>query len=193
MMRNGVAIGVVLAVIVGATLRGAPAAEVAKPSAGRKIDYNQDIRPILSENCFRCHGFDPANRAAELRLDTKEGLFGVRDETYPVVPGKPDDSVLYMRITSDDDDYRMPHKKSNKKLTEKQIATIKQWIEEGADWKPHWAYVPPVRPEVPAPALKDRAWPRNAIDQFTAATMAEHGLAPSPEADRRTLIRRLSL
>src|SRR5438270_875677 len=125
---------------------------VAAPASApaRKVDFNRDIRPILSDNCYACHGPDKNQRKAELRLDTKDGLFGVRDDTYPIVPGKPDDSVLLMRITSDDPDYRMPHKKSNKHLTDQQIATIKRWIEEGAEWKGHWAYIPPQATTLPS-------------------------------------------
>jgi hypothetical protein len=168
----------------------------AKPA--RKIDFNRDIRPILSDNCYYCHGPDKGHRKAELRLDTKEGLFTAKDDAFPVVAGKPDDSVLFMRITSDDLDVKMPHKDSNKRLTPDQIALIKRWIEEGADWKGHWSYVPPERPAVPDasqnPSLSTQhSFLRNPIDNFVAERLTETHLKPSPEADRETLIRRLSL
>src|SRR5438309_7661817 len=132
--------GLVIALL-GAGARDSVRADTAKPQAAaapttkpaRKIDFNRDIRPILSDNCYRCHGPDKGKRKTELRLDTKEGLFSAKDDAFPVVPGKPDDSVLWMRITSDDPDYRMPHKDSNKHLTADQIALFKRWIEEGAE------------------------------------------------------------
>jgi Protein of unknown function (DUF1553)/Protein of unknown function (DUF1549)/Planctomycete cytochrome C len=180
----------------------APAARSA--AALRKIDFNRDIRPIFSDNCYFCHGPDKNRRKADLRLDTKDGLFGMKDDSYPVVPGKPDDSVLYMRITSDDPDTRMPHKDSNKRLTADQIALIKRWIEEGAEWKGHWSYVPPVRPAVPSTtqptvaaalsaAPEKEKFVRNPIDNFIADKLGELGMHPSAEADRHTLLRRLSL
>src|SRR5688572_20681706 len=143
----------------------APPAAPATPIKTSTIDFNRDIRPIISDNCFYCHGPDKGHRKAELRLDIKEGIFGAKDDAYPVVPGKPDDSVLYMRITSDDPDYKMPHKDSNKRLTPAQIATIKQWIEEGAEWKGHWAYIPPTRGEAPTTAAVE-GFNRNPIDNF---------------------------
>src|SRR5437868_1601353 len=131
-----------IGLILSGTLRAA-----SKPA----IDFNRDVRPILSENCFSCHGPDKNKRKADppLRLDTKDGLFGERDGTHPVVAGKLDDSVLWMRVTSDDPEFRMPAKASNKTLSAAQIATLKRWIEEGADWKGHWAYIPPVRATPP--------------------------------------------
>ena len=172
----------------------APATTQAAAAAAKKkkLDFNRDIRPIISDNCYNCHGPDKGHRKADLRLDTKEGLFGVKDETYPIVPGKPDDSVIYMRITSDDADYKMPHKDSNKRLTPAQIATIKQWIEEGAEWKGHWAYIPPTRGEVPVAETLE-GFNKNPIDNFVVEKLGDHDLKPSPDADRRTLIRRLSL
>ncbi|MEO6434309.1 MAG: PSD1 and planctomycete cytochrome C domain-containing protein, partial [Tepidisphaeraceae bacterium] len=176
-----------------ATAEATPVATVgnAKPQAARKIDFNRDIRPILSDNCYACHGPDKGHRKAELRLDIKDGLFGVRDDTFPVVPGKPDDSVLFMRITSDDPDYKMPHHNSNKKLTAAQVGLIKQWIEEGAAWKGHWAYEKPEKTQ--PPAVEAPGFVRNDIDKFVAEKLKELKLSHSPEADRVTLIRRLKL
>jgi hypothetical protein len=170
------------------TTAAKPQAAVGKPL--RKIDFNRDIRPIFSENCYACHGPDKGRRKADLRLDTKDGLFGMKDDSYPVVPGKIDDSVLYLRITSDDPDTMMPEKTSNKHLTPHQKELIKRWIEEGAEWKGHWAYVPPERAKVPNETIP--GFTRNPIDQFIAEKLTENGLKPSAEADRVTLIRRVT-
>ncbi|HYO08260.1 MAG TPA: PSD1 and planctomycete cytochrome C domain-containing protein [Tepidisphaeraceae bacterium] len=174
----------------------APANRPAPAATGgtRKIDYNRDVRAILSDNCFYCHGHDPSHREAKLRLDTKEGLFDARDDTHPVVPGRPDESTLYLRITSDDPDLRMPHHKSNKSLAPAQVETLRQWIEQGAQWKEYWAYTPPQRPAAPTTPRTVESFPtRNDIDKFLLAAMVEQGLEPAPQADRRTLARRLSL
>ena len=176
--------------LVAASSQPAPTAAAA-PIKTRKIDFNRDIRPIFSDNCYFCHGPDKNRRKADLRLDTKEGLFTAKDDAFPVVAGKPDDSVLYMRITSDDADFRMPHKDSNKHLTPEQIALIKQWIEEGAEWKGHWSYIPPAKPTT-MPSETIEGFARNGIDGFVAEKLTAMGLKPSPEADRVTLIRRLS-
>ncbi len=188
MRARGIVVAAVLAFCV-ALLAAAPA-RAASSQPPKKIDFNRDIRPILSDNCYFCHGPDKNRRKADLRLDTKDGLFGEKDDTFPVVPGKPDDSVLFMRITSDDPDYRMPHKDSNKHLTPEQIATIKRWIEEGAQWKGHWSYLPPVK--APLPQVEIDKFTRNDIDRYVGEAYQEHQLSPAPEADRVTLIRRLS-
>src|SRR5688500_4598496 len=169
----------------------AQAADRAAAPAGRNSDFHRDVRPIRSDNCYSCHGHDPGHRKADLRLDTKEGIFAVRD-VAAVMPGKLDDSVMWMRITSDDPEFRMPHHSSNKKLTADQIATIKLWIEQGAEWKGHWSYIPPTRPPTPKADDLPPAFVKNPIDNFIGAKLKELKLAPSPEADRVTLIRRLS-
>lgn len=155
------------------------------------VDFNRDVRPILSETCFQCHGPDAKKRKADLRLDTKDGLFAKKDETAPVVPGKPDESDLFARVVSEDDGERMPPPKSGKTLTKAQVDTLKRWIEQGAEWKGHWAYERPTRP--PVPAVGDSPFVRNDVDRFVLDRLKEHGLTPAPEADRATLIRRLSL
>ena len=113
------------------------------------VDFNRQIRPILSESCYQCHGPDQNKRKADLRLDLREGLFRSADGTTIVVPGKPDESELLERITSDDPELRMPPPKSGARLTAEQIDLIKRWIAEGAEWKGHWAYLPPARPRPP--------------------------------------------
>lgn len=152
------------------------------------VQFNRDIRPILAENCYSCHGLDNNKRKAKLRLDTKEGLFSPAADAYPVVPGKLRLSELYHRITSNDPNEMMPH--GGKRLSSRQIALIKLWIEQGAKWQDHWAFNPLDRP--PVPQIKKTAWIKNPVDNFILARLQKEGLAPSPEADRRTLIRRLS-
>ncbi len=155
------------------------------------LNYNLDIRPILSDNCYACHGPDAKSRQANLRIDTKAGAFS-EPSGYPViVPGKPEESELHIRITSNDDNYRMPPAGFNKTLTPEQIEAITQWIQEGAKWEEHWAFTTPVRPT--PPAVKDGAWVRNPIDAFILSRLEKEGLHPANEADKRTLIRRLSL
>lgn len=154
------------------------------------VQFNRDIRPILSDNCFQCHGPDKDKRKAKLRLDTKEGLFGEIEGRHPIVPGQLDQSEVYRRITTTDPDELMPQPKSGKVLSPQQIALIKRWIEQGAKWEGHWAYIPPTRP--PVPLVRKRSWPQNPIDHFVLARLEAEGLHPSPEADPRTLIRRLS-
>ncbi len=151
------------------------------------VEFNRDIRPILSENCFFCHGPDKKHRDSGLRLD-------IRDEALAkeaIVPGKPEESELVERITSDDEFERMPPKKSTKRLTNAQKELLKRWIAEGAEYQPHWAYVVPERAAVPAVKARERV--RNPIDGFIIKALEAKKLAPSPEADRRTLLRRLSL
>ena len=156
------------------------------------LDFNRDVRPILSESCFACHGPDNAKRKAELRLDKKEGVFAAsKSGAVPVVPGKPEESELVERITTTEPLAQMPPPDSGRSLTKKQVETLARWVKEGADWKGHWSYIKPSRPAVPE--VGSNSVVRNSIDQFVLATLNEKGLKPSPEADRATLIRRLSL
>jgi len=157
------------------------------------LRYSRDVRPILADNCFACHGHDDQKRKAELRLDLREtATRPAKDGAIAIVPGKLDQSELVRRITAAaDDDERMPPPSSNKKLTPVQIETLQQWVAEGAAYEKHWAFVAPVRP--PVPAVKEEKWPRNEIDHFTLARLESKGLGPSPEADKVTLIRRLYL
>ena len=155
------------------------------------VDFQRDVRPILAENCFPCHGPDGAARQAGLRLDLKESALGARPDGTPVVPGKSAESLVYQRISNPDPDSRMPPADSQKQLTPAQIATLKRWIEGGAPWKEHWAFQAPVKP--PLPAVKDAAWVRNPIDRFILAKLEEKGLAPAPVENRRALIRRVAL
>jgi len=156
---------------------------------GRTIDFRRDVRPILSNHCFQCHGPDAANREAGLRLDLRTGVLGEDGQGAIVVPGRPEASELLARITSQDETLRMPPADAGKPLSDQQIETIRRWIQEGAVWQEHWAYSPVVRPAVPA---VDGRGIRNDIDRFVAAKLREQGLQPAAEADRVTLIRRLS-
>ena len=158
--------------------------------AAQTIDFNQDIRPVLSENCFRCHGPDGDQREADLRLDTPQRAFRDLGGHFALVPHKPDESELYLRIIDPDNDIRMPPPDSGKRLTDHQIHLIRQWIEQGARWQKHWAYIEPQKPDVPD--VEHAGFVRNAIDRFVLGGLRKAGLQPSPSADRVTLIRRLS-
>ncbi len=155
------------------------------------VDFQREVRPILSDNCFQCHGPDKDTRMAGLRLDVKEGAFAQRKNGTPVTSGKLEESLVYQRITVADTARRMPPESAHKTLTPKQIEVIAKWIQEGAKWQDHWAFIAPTRAE--PPAVQSREWVRNPIDQFILAKLEAVGLQPAPEADRRTLVRRLSL
>ena len=155
----------------------------------KKLQFDRDIRPILSDKCYACHGPDPAVRKANLRLDIKDGAFS-EPSGYPIiVPGKPEESELVLRITHDDIDRRMPPQTSNRQPTQEQIDTLIQWIAEGAEWEEHWAYIPPKR--IDPPEVKNPDWVINPIDKFILSKLDTEELEPSTEADKRTLIRRL--
>jgi hypothetical protein len=157
----------------------------------RIVEFNRDIRPILSNNCFVCHGPDNNLRKANLRLDREKGVLADRDGVRILVPGKPLESELYRRMTAAEPARRMPPAKSNKHPTPEQIELVRLWIEQGARYQPHWSLLAPRRPHIPA--VMKTAWPPNAIDRFVLSGLEQAGLSPSPEADRHTLIRRLSL
>jgi hypothetical protein len=168
------------------------AAQEKKAPPAKPIDFNRDIRPILSENCFVCHGPDESQRKAKLRLDTRDGaLAKLRGGGHAIVPGKTNESALVQRILAEDASERMPPLKTNKKLTGGQIDSLKRWIEQGAPYSQHWAFIAPKRPGLPT--VKRQGWARNGIDQFILARLEKEGLQPAPEADRPTLIRRLAL
>ena len=155
------------------------------------IDFIRDIRPILSNNCFQCHGPDSSTREADLRLDTREGALGGGDRDALIVPGQPDESELLRRVSSDDPDERMPPADSEYgQLSAEEIDLVRRWIVQGADWEEHWAFITPVRPDLPD--VGDSSWPVNGIDHFTFARMQEHRLEPAREADKETLIRRVT-
>lgn len=149
------------------------------------IDFGSEVRPILADACFACHGPDEESREADLRLDDADAALSVID------PGDATSSELYTRLIESDPDSLMPPPDSGKKLTATQIAVLKRWIEQGAEFETHWAFTSPTRPT--APAMKDVSWGKNPIDAFVAKKLDDEGLAPSSRADHATLIRRLSL
>ena len=190
-----------------AVLLGAIDAAERSPS---RIDFNRDIRPILSDNCFQCHGPDRKNRKAELRLDTEAGMFGDYGGYHLVVPENPTESELLQRITSADEEQRMPPAASGRTLTERQVELVRRWIEQGARWQHHWSLVAPGRPTIPrltssadpvsttsgsgtgGISSQWSVWPLNPIDSLILSRIRQEGLAPSPEALKTTLIRRVT-
>ncbi|HEY3440122.1 MAG TPA: DUF1553 domain-containing protein [Paludibaculum sp.] len=160
-------------------------------AASAKVSFQREIRPILSDSCFLCHGPDKARRMMGLRLDTREGAFSKRGSGAVIVPGKPQASLLYQRVTAAQPEKVMPPVSSHKKLTPEQKDTLKRWIEEGANWEEHWAFQAPARRELPA--VQNGSWVRNPIDRFVLARLEAKGLTPAAEAGKRTLIRRVTL
>jgi hypothetical protein len=158
--------------------------------AESKIDFNRDISPIFSENCYACHGPDEKKRKADLRLDQSDSPFKkLESGKMPIVPGDLAKSELIRRITASDED-QMPPAKFGKQLSKAQIDLLSQWVKQGAKWQGHWAYITPERPAVPK--VKKKSWPRNAIDNFILARLEKEGLKPSREADKTKLIRRVT-
>ena len=164
---------------------------VSPSRADEPVSFDRQIRPILSEACFQCHGPDPAARKAKLRLDTPDGAFADRGGYAAIVPGKPEESELLRRVSSHDPDGMMPPPKAGQALPESDVALIREWIAQGAEWSLHWAFVPPQRHTVPG--VDNPEWSRNPIDGFILKRLEAEGLTPSPQADRVTLLRRLSL
>ncbi|MCW0221068.1 MAG: DUF1549 domain-containing protein, partial [Prosthecobacter sp.] len=158
-------------------------APVAQAAPSGQWRYNRDIRPILSDNCFACHGPDKNHREADLRLDVREAAV----EMKAIIPGKPDASSILERIHSQDEDDVMPPPESKKTLTAEQKKILAEWIQQGAEYEPHWAFTPLLRPELPTTPAD------NPIDRFIQSTLASKSISPSPLADPHTLIRRLSL
>jgi hypothetical protein len=158
--------------------------------AAEKVDFNKDVRPILSHTCFRCHGTDESSRKAKLRLDLREEALRQRKDIIPIVPGKPEKSEVWRRITTQDPNDQMPPPDSRIVLTRQEVETLGNWIRQGAAYSKHWAFELPKLPEVPS--IARGAVAINPIDNFVVARLAEHGLRQNPEADRHTLIRRLS-
>jgi hypothetical protein len=166
---------------------GVSAVACAATPVPEPLEFNRDIRPILAENCFYCHGQDGNKREADLRLDVREAAVSAG----AIVPGEVGASTLLERIHSTDPDVIMPPPESNRRLSDDQRALLDRWVREGAAYEPHWAFVPPMRPT--PPLVQQSAWPRNEIDRFVLEKLEIAGLHPAPEADRPTLIRRLSI
>ena len=174
-----------------ASLAGIVLAGTAMAADSAHVSFNEEVQPILSENCFHCHGRDEGNRKASLRLDDRAAA------THPaesgekaIVPGKPEDSEMIRRLTSKDRDEVMPPPKAHKTVTAAQIEILKRWIAQGAEYTPHWSFVAPQRPALPE--IRRAEWGRNEIDRFVLAGLEKAGLSPSPEADKYALIRRVT-
>jgi hypothetical protein len=171
--------------------KGSVPTKISPDTKNKPVDFDRDIRPILSDTCFLCHGPDEKNRKGGLRLDTKKGAFADISGKKVIVPGHPEESVLYQRISHPDDAKRMPPAKARKQLNSQQVELIRRWIAEGAKWEKHWSFVPPVRPALPK--LNNPAWPQNAIDFFVLEKLEQEGLQPSPDATKEKLLRRVTL
>jgi hypothetical protein len=165
--------------------------ELVAQDTAQPVQFNRDVRPILSDGCFSCHGPNEAARQAALRLDVPEGPLRDRGRYGGpvIVPGNPDESLLFHRVTAEDTRERMPRGRSP--LSEDQVATLRRWIEQGAEYQSHWAFIPPERSALPPVA--DAVWPRNPVDRFVLARLEQEGLTPSEETDRATLLRRATL
>jgi hypothetical protein len=159
--------------------------------SAQPVNFLRDIRPLLSNKCFACHGPDSASRMANVRLDENEHAFSQSANGALITPGDPGASLVYQRISATDAARRMPPAYSGKELTAGQVELIRQWIAAGAPWEESWIFTSPTRP---APQqVSDASWVRNPIDAFVLSALDQAGLKPAPEADRRTLIRRLAL
>ncbi len=156
-----------------------------------EVDFSRDVRPILSQHCFKCHGQDEKTRKARLRLDQVDGLRGEPGSDAVIVPGHPDQSELVRRLFTDDDTELMPPPEAKLELTPGQKEILRQWVQQGGDYEAHWAFEVPHQAELPE--VTQPAWVRNPVDRFVMSAMEEHGLEPMPEADRETLIRRVYL
>jgi hypothetical protein len=160
--------------------------------AADKVDFQREIRPLLADRCFACHGRDADHRQGGLRLDERAAALASGDSgEKAIVPGQPEKSELVRRIFSTDADEQMPPAKSKKNLTAAEKELLKRWVAEGAEYKDHWAFSPPTRPGIPV--VQNSAWPKNYIDRFILAKLEQEKLSPSPPADATTLLRRLSL
>ena len=158
-----------------------------------QVDYNYHIKPILSDRCYTCHGPDENKREADLRLDTKEGAFaalGKEKNRYAIKAGSPNNSEVINRIFHTDPEELMPPTDSRLSLDEYEKALIEKWIDQGAEWKPHWSFIPPEKPSVPI--VKQKEWIRNPIDHFVLARLEREGVQPASEADKERLLRRVS-
>ncbi|AMV40671.1 PSD1 and planctomycete cytochrome C domain-containing protein [Planctomyces sp. SH-PL62] len=192
-MRLLAASALIAAATLGSRAEAAEGPSDASPADGKsRVDFAREVRPILSDACFACHGFDEKERKAGLRLDTHEGAFGkLESGDAAVVPGDLENSGLVFRIETDDEDMLMPPKDSGKSLTPEQVDVLKRWVAEGASWSGHWAFEPPIKAE--APKTADATWARDPIDSFLLARIEAAGLKPSAPADPTTLLRRASL
>ena len=185
--RPYAAFGAMLIALLGV----APASAAPKDETGPTVEFNRDIRPILSDRCYACHGPDKSKRLSNLRLDKEEGAKADLGGRFAIVPGKTAESQLIKRISADNEVIRMPPAHTGKKLTGEEIALFKRWIAEGARWQKHWSFIRPKRPELPE--VSDPSWPLNPIDSFVLARLDRENLSASAETGRATLLRRVTL
>ncbi len=190
MIRSGVLLSACSLVLLAAAAR--TSAEPNRGGAESAVDFNRDVRPILADRCFRCHGPDEGTRQRGLRLDTEEGARALlKSGLHAIVPGSAKDSELVARITSADEDEVMPPTSLNRPLDAEQKRILAQWIDEGAEYAKHWAFVAPRRSVVPT--VRSASWVRDPLDRFVLARLEKEGLAPSPDADHAVLLRRVAL
>src|SRR4051812_13694762 len=159
----------------------------AEKSVPDVIRFNRDVRPLFAGNCYNCHGQDEKARKARLRLDTREGALHRKKGGPVIVPGKPQESELFLRVTSSEPTERMPPVKTGKTLSTRDVAILKKWIEQGAKWEEHWSFVAPKK--LALPSVRNLSWGRSEIDAFLLARLEAEGLKPTPEADRYSLAR----
>jgi hypothetical protein len=183
-------LGVVL--FISSLARAATGTPIKSPPPVSKLDFSRTVRPVLAGHCFKCHGQDEGARRAKLRLDVRENAIQpAKSGELAIVPGKPDQSELVRRIFSADEDEQMPPPGAKNPLAPAEKEVLKQWIAEGAEYQPHWAFIAPQ--QAPLPKVKASSWPQNAIDYFVLARLEQEGLRPSPRADKYTLVRRVYL
>ena len=188
LLRNWIRVAAA-AICVSVAPYAATAAEAPIPET---IEFNRDIRPILSDKCFTCHGPDEANRKTVMRFDKREGAFAeLSGGRFAIVPGKPDDSELIRRITAENEAVRMPPVYSGRTLSDREKTLLRRWIGQGAQWQKHWSFLAPKRPDLPH--VENSSWVRNAVDAFVLHRLDVEGLQPAPEADGARLLRRVTL
>jgi hypothetical protein len=166
---------------------------LAEQQLPEKVDFNYDVKPILSDKCFACHGPDVKNREADLRLDTEEGAYAALKDSknrHSIVPGSLSKSEVYARLVSDDPNLKMPPPSSNLSLSPREVAVLVRWIEQGAEYKPHWSFIKPEKASIPR--VKDKKWPKSPIDHFILQRIEAEGMRPAAAAEKADLIRRVS-
>ena len=186
----GCIVALAVAILIEETLLAPASAAPPDPDPAR-VDFNREVRPVLSDKCFACHGPDEGQRQAKLRLDTREGAFADRGGYQVIVPGDRSKSKLFQRISHEQEIARMPPPAADRQLDQAEVDLLGRWIDQGADWQTHWAYVPPKSPALPK--VSDPNWPRNGIDHFILARLDREGLEASPAAAKATLLRRVTL
>ncbi|XOV91654.1 MAG: PSD1 and planctomycete cytochrome C domain-containing protein [Bacteroidota bacterium] len=192
-LKKGRGFGILISVAIPFLVVGIMMTQCDQNSAGLnlpdKVDFNYDVKPILVQNCYLCHGPDPSSRKADLRLDIYEGATAFHEDRQAIHPGKAGKSELIRRITNEDNEKVMPPPESNLVLSEYEIAILKKWIDQGAEWKPHWSFI---QPEYSEPKKFNEEQSSNVIDDFVLEKMERKGLKPAPLADMGTLVRRVS-